>query len=65
MCRTLLKTSLAAFIAASLLTLPQATDAAILGGRMIYARYTDSQFLDPVLNDVNTDTWVLTSPNDT
>ncbi len=32
---------------------------------MIYARYADSLFLDPVLNDANVDIWVLTNLYDT
>ncbi|MFC0410715.1 ABC transporter substrate-binding protein [Roseomonas elaeocarpi] len=39
--------------------------AATRGGRMVYGRYADSQFLDPVLNDANTDIWVLTNLFDT
>ena len=35
------------------------------GGRFVYARYADSIFLDPVLNDANVDIWVLTSLYDT
>ena len=40
-------------------------DAATRGGKMIYARYADSLFLDPVLNDANVDIWVLTNLYDT
>ena len=35
--------------------------AATRGGRMVYGRYADSQFLDPVLNDANVDIWVMTN----
>ena len=35
------------------------------GGKMIYGRYADSLFLDPVLNDANVDIWVLTNLYDT
>src|ERR1700757_4375161 len=35
------------------------------GGKMIYARYADSLFLDPVFNDANVDIWVLTNLYDT
>jgi len=44
-----------------------ATDAsaAATGGTMIYGRYADSLFLDPVLNDANLDIWVLNSLYDT
>ena len=31
------------------------------GGVMTYGRYTDSLFLDPVLNDANVDIWILTN----
>lgn len=39
--------------------------APVRGGQMIYARAADSLFLDPVLNDSNTDIWVLTNLYDT
>ena len=42
-----------------------AADAATRGGKMVYARYADSLFLDPVLNDANVDIWVLTNLYDT
>ncbi len=35
------------------------------GGVMTYGRYTDSLFLDPVLNDANVDIWILTNIYDT
>lgn len=35
------------------------------GGRMIFGRYADSLFLDPVLNDANVDIWVMTNLYDT
>ncbi len=35
------------------------------GGKMIYARYTDSLLLDPVMNDANDDIWVINSIYDT
>ena len=35
------------------------------GGKLIYARYADSLFLDPVLNDANVDIWILTNLYDT
>ncbi len=62
--RTLLRTGFAALIAAGLLASPHAI-AATRGGKMVYARYADSLFLDPVLNDANTDIWVLTNLYDT
>jgi len=40
-------------------------EAATRGGKMVYARYADSLFLDPVLNDANVDIWVLTNLYDT
>src|SRR3954454_6955347 len=54
----------AAGLAASLLA-GTAADAATRGGKMIYGRYADSLFLDPVLNDANVDIWVLTNLYDT
>ncbi|BDP44021.1 diguanylate cyclase (plasmid) [Deinococcus aetherius] len=35
------------------------------GGTMVYGRYADSLFLDPVLNDANLDIWILTNLYDT
>ncbi len=35
------------------------------GGTLIFGRYADSLFLDPVLNDANLDIWVLNSLYDT
>src|SRR5450755_2857156 len=52
-------------MAGILLGLTTAADAATRGGKMIYARYADSLFLDPVLNDANVDIWVLTNLYDT
>src|SRR3954468_10096015 len=54
----------AAGLAASLLA-GTAVEAATRGGKMTYARYADSLFLDPVLNDANVDIWVLTNLYDT
>jgi len=31
------------------------------GGQLVFGRYADSLFLDPVLNDANLDIWVLTN----
>ena len=39
--------------------------AAKRGGKLIYGRYADSLFLDPVLNDANVDIWVINSVYDT
>ena len=35
------------------------------GGTLVYGRYADSLFLDPVLNDANVDIWILTNLYDT
>jgi peptide/nickel transport system substrate-binding protein len=35
------------------------------GGILIYGRYADSLFLDPVLNDANVDIWILSNLYDT
>lgn len=35
------------------------------GGRMVFGRYADSLFLDPVLTDANVDIWVFTNIYDT
>ena len=35
------------------------------GGVLIYGRYADSLFLDPVLNDANVDIWILSNLYDT
>jgi peptide/nickel transport system substrate-binding protein len=64
--RSSLKVSLGALmVAAGILGLGAAADAATRGGKMVYARYADSLFLDPVLNDANVDIWVLTNLYDT
>jgi peptide/nickel transport system substrate-binding protein len=64
--RTFLKVSLAALaVATGMIQLPSHADAATRGGKMVYARYADSLFLDPVLNDANVDIWVLTNLYDT
>src|SRR5690349_6395942 len=49
----------------AILGLSQAADAQTRGGKMVYARYADSLFLDPVLNDANLDIWILTNLYDT
>jgi peptide/nickel transport system substrate-binding protein len=51
-------------LAASLLA-STAAEAVTRGGKMVYGRYADSLFLDPVLNDANVDIWVLTNLYDT
>jgi len=35
------------------------------GGKLVYGRYADSLFLDPVLNDANVDIWILLNIYDT
>ena len=54
----------AALALAATLSLGQAL-AATRGGQMVYGRYADSLFLDPVLNDANLDIWILTNLYDT
>jgi peptide/nickel transport system substrate-binding protein len=54
----------AAGLAAALLA-STAVEAVTRGGKMVYGRYADSLFLDPVLNDANVDIWVLTNLYDT
>src|SRR5262245_32674306 len=49
----------------AILGLGQAAEAQTRGGKMVYARYADSLFLDPVLNDANVDIWILTNLYDT
>ncbi|HTR85578.1 MAG TPA: ABC transporter substrate-binding protein, partial [Reyranella sp.] len=49
----------------ALLGLSQTAEAVNRGGKMVYARYADSLFLDPVLNDANVDIWILTNLYDT
>ena len=63
--RTFLKGSLAALVLPAIMGLPTPAQAATRGGKMIYARYADSLFLDPVLTDANVDVWVLTNIYDT
>ena len=68
--RSFLKGSLAAAALHTLpfgamLATPTPAVAATRGGKMTYARYADSLFLDPVLTDANVDIWVLTNIYDT
>jgi peptide/nickel transport system substrate-binding protein len=66
MARLFARTGLAAAgLAAALLSSTIAAEAVTRGGKMIYGRYADSLFLDPVLNDANVDIWVLTNLYDT
>jgi len=45
--------------------LASTAEAVSRGGTLTYARYADSLFLDPVLNDANVDIWILTNIYDT
>jgi peptide/nickel transport system substrate-binding protein len=66
MARMLSKMGLAATgLAAVLLSSTIKAEAATRGGKMIYGRYADSLFLDPVLNDANVDIWVMNNLYDT
>ncbi len=57
---------LRALLACALLVgLAGTAEAVTRGGTLIYARYADSLFLDPVLNDANVDIWILTNLYDT
>jgi peptide/nickel transport system substrate-binding protein len=55
----------AAALIGSLLALSVPAEAVNRGGTMIYARYSDSILLDPVLNDANSDIWILVNLYDT
>jgi peptide/nickel transport system substrate-binding protein len=48
-------------LAAFLAMFASAEAAPTRGGKMIFGRYADSIFLDPVLNDANQDIWILTN----
>jgi peptide/nickel transport system substrate-binding protein len=62
--RSLIVAALAALAMALPATAPPA-EAATRGGKIIFGRYADSIFLDPVLNDANQDIWILTNLYDT
>lgn len=47
------------------LTHAWAADAVQRGGTLVYGRYSDSSFLEPVLNENNTDIWILSNLYDT
>ncbi len=47
------------------LALTGRAEALTRGGKLVYARYADSLFLDPVLNERNVDIWILTNLYDT
>ena len=49
----------------ALVAIAATAEAATRGGKLIYARYADSLWLDPVFNDANVDIWVLTNLYDT
>lgn len=59
------KTLAGAFAAALMLSAAQPALAVERGGTLVYGRYADSLFLDPVLNDANVDIWVLSNLYDT
>src|SRR3954463_4908156 len=65
--RTMNKLLGSAALAAGLLAsgAQQALAAPHRGGELVFGRYTDSLFLDPVLNDANVDIWILTNLYDT
>ena len=46
-------------------SLPSAAEAVTRGGTLVYGRYADSLFLEPVLNDANVDIWILSNIYDT
>jgi peptide/nickel transport system substrate-binding protein len=62
--RSIVKTSIAALLAFGSLGVDAALSAT-RGGKMVYARYADSLFLDPVMTDANVDIWVMTNLYDT
>jgi len=43
----------------------QAAETVQRGGTLVYGRYADSNFLEPVLNENNTDIWILSNLYDT
>ena len=43
----------------------QAAEVVQRGGTLIYGRYADSNFLEPVLNESNNDIWILSNLYDT
>src|ERR1700754_2062925 len=49
----------------AIVALAGSAEAATRGGKLVYDRYADSLFLDPVLNDANVDIWILTNLYDT
>jgi len=46
-------------------SLSNAAEAVTRGGTLVYGRYADSLFLEPVLNDANVDIWILSNIYDT
>ena len=65
--KALHKTTLLALLAAGALSAAcaHAADAVQRGGTLVYGRYADSIFLEPVLNDSNNDIWILSNLYDT
>ncbi len=60
--RTIRMTALAAALLLGVVPVAHAVER---GGTLVYGRYADSLFLDPVLNDANVDIWVLSNLYDT
>ncbi len=59
-------TLIALMIAGALpLSHAMAADPIQRGGTLVYGRYSDSSFLEPVLNENNTDIWILSNLYDT
>jgi peptide/nickel transport system substrate-binding protein len=61
------KLAISSMAIAAVLALVPATqaDAVTRGGTLTYARYIDSELLDPVLNDSNSDIWIIPNIYDT
>lgn len=59
--------SIAALLASSYLASPASgmAETVTRGGTLLYGRYADSQFLDPVLTGLNVDIWILSNLYDT
>src|ERR1700761_5781987 len=60
--KTVIKAALAAALLVGVSLPAWAVDR---GGTLVYGRYADSLFLDPVLNDANVDIWILSNLYDT
>ena len=63
---SLLRSAAIGALGAGLLGASVAPAAAVTrGGTLVFGRYADSLFLDPVLNDANVDIWILSNLYDT